>query len=82
MKCYANGLSFAEMKSSKFKVNESVKSLEMFFSGFSTIMHVDKFPNLTELKIVAQELTTITCLETCINLTELWVTECKLTVIQ
>lgn len=52
----------------------------MFFNGYPQILHIDKFPNLTELKIIAQELTTISGLETCLNLTELWVAECKLTV--
>jgi hypothetical protein len=80
LKCYANGLNYADFKSSQFKTNENVKSLEMYFNGFSTICYMDKFPNLNELKIVAQELEHISGLETCLNLNELWIIECKLKV--
>lgn len=52
----------------------------MFFNGFPYIIHMDKFPNLTELKIIAQDLTTISGLETCLNLNELWIAECKISV--
>lgn len=52
----------------------------MFFNGYPQILHIDKFPNLTELKIIDQELSTITGLETCLNLAELWIAECKLNV--
>ena len=42
---------------------------------------MDKFPNLTTLKIIAQDLTFITGLDSCANLDELWLAECKITVI-
>ncbi|CAF0859021.1 unnamed protein product, partial [Brachionus calyciflorus] len=74
--CYTNGINFTELKATK--VNDSVRCIEMFFNGFPQIIHMDKFPNLTELKIIDQELTTITGLETCLNLTDLWISECKL----
>lgn len=44
-------------------------------------MHLDKFPNLTILKVVAQELKQISGLETCLNLIELWIAECQITVL-
>lgn len=53
----------------------------MFFLGFTQILHLEKFPNLTELKIIAQELTHISGLESCSKLSELWIAECKLNVI-
>ena len=62
------------------KAAEKTVYLEMFFNGFSQIMHLEKFPNLTELKIIAQELSHISGLESCTKLTELWVAECKLIV--
>jgi hypothetical protein len=62
------------------KSAEKTVYLEMFFNGFSQIMHLEKFLNLTELKIIAQELTHINGLESCAKLTELWVAECKLIV--
>ncbi len=80
IKCFSNGLNINELKSSPFKTSEHVKYLEMFFVGFPTIMHMDKFPNLTELKIIAQDIVVITGLETCLNLSELWIAECKLKV--
>ncbi len=42
---------------------------------------MEKFPNLTTLKIIAQDLTFITGLDSCTNLNELWLAECKITVI-
>ena len=41
---------------------------------------MEKFPNLTELKIIAQELNSMNGLETCLSLNELWIAECNLTV--
>ena len=80
IKCAANGLNVNEIKTTPIRFNENVKRIEMFFSGFPTIMHLEKFPNLTILKVVAQELSQISGLETCLNLVELWICECKITV--
>ena len=74
----ANGINPNVVRQSKHE--ESVRSIEMFFNGFPTIVHMERFPNLKELKVIAQELYSISGLDTCVNLEELWVAECKLTV--
>lgn len=62
------------------KHDETIKSIEMFFNGMPAIVHMDKFPGLKELKIIAQELHLISGLDSCVNLNELWIAECKLNV--
>ena len=52
----------------------------MFFSGLSRLISMKPFPNLLKLVIVNQTLERIEGLETCVNLQELWITECKLKV--
>lgn len=68
------------MKNNPQKATADIRYLECFFIGFQEIMHIDKFPHLTELKIIAQELKRINGLENCVNLTELWLAECQITV--
>jgi Leucine-rich repeat (LRR) protein len=52
----------------------------MFFLGFPIIAHMDRFINLTKLKIIEQDLSDISGLSSCLLLEELWICECKLTV--
>lgn len=52
----------------------------MFFSGLPRLISMKPFPNLLKLVIVNQTLERIEGLDTCVNLQELWITECKLKV--
>jgi len=52
----------------------------MFFSGLPRLISLKPFPNLLKLVIVNQTIERIEGLETCVNLQELWITECKLKV--
>lgn len=52
----------------------------MFFSGLPRLISFKSFPNLVKLIIVNQALERIEGLESCVNLQELWITECKLKV--
>ncbi len=52
----------------------------MFFSGLPRLISLKPFPNLLKLVIVNQTLERIEGLDTCVNLQELWITECKLKV--
>jgi hypothetical protein len=81
LQCVQNGISQQEFLRSPDKVTSKIHYLEMFFNGFPTIMHMEKFPYLTELKIIAQDLTKISGLDNCFGLSELWIAECKLKVI-
>ncbi|XP_074092030.1 leucine-rich repeat-containing protein 9 isoform X2 [Macrotis lagotis] len=54
----------------------------MFFSGYPCIVGLTYFPNLTSLTIVAQNITKISGLESCLLLKELWITECHITKIE
>ena len=53
-----------------------ISELEMFFSGYTRIVGLSLFPNLTSLTIVAQDIKEISGLETCLQLKELWIAEC------
>ena len=55
-KCLQNGINHSEMKNNPEKNAAKIHYLETFFNGFPAIMHMDIFTNLTELKIVNQEL--------------------------
>lgn len=61
-------------------IDSNVQTLEMFFSGLPRLINLQPFPNLSKLVIVNQNIERIEGLDTCVNLRELWVTECKLTV--
>ena len=61
-------------------VDTHVEAIEMFFSGLPRLISLKPFPNLAKLVIVNQPLERIEGLDACINLQELWITECKLKV--
>jgi hypothetical protein len=61
-------------------IDSHVDALEMFFSGLPRLISLKPFPNLLKLVIVNQTIERIEGLETCVNLEELWITECKLKV--
>jgi len=61
-------------------IDTHVESLEMFFSGLPRLISFKPFPNLLKLVIANQLIERIEGLETCVNLQELWITECKLKV--
>uniref|UniRef100_A0A8C3T2G8 Leucine rich repeat containing 9 n=1 Tax=Chelydra serpentina TaxID=8475 RepID=A0A8C3T2G8_CHESE len=54
-------------------------TLEMFFSGYPTIVGMSFFPNLTTLTLVGQSVQKISDLEYCPLLKNLWIAECCLT---
>ncbi len=61
-------------------IDSHVEALEMFFSGLPRLISLKPFPNLFKLVIVNQTIERIEGLDTCTNLQELWITECKLKV--
>nr|XP_020669357.1 LOW QUALITY PROTEIN: leucine-rich repeat-containing protein 9-like [Pogona vitticeps] len=73
--CTCNGLSYDRIE----QEGSSVKSLEMFFSGYPRIVGLTHFPSLTRLTLVRQSIQEISDLENCPLLKELWVAECNLT---
>ncbi|CAI5764740.1 leucine-rich repeat-containing protein 9 [Podarcis lilfordi] len=73
--CTCNGLSYDRIDLE----GSSVRSLEMFFSGYSRIVGLSHFPNLTRLVLVRQAIQEISDLQYCLVLKELWVAECCLT---
>ena len=60
--------------------DEKVTQIEIFFFGFPRISGLQYFPNLTTLRIVNQPIKSLSGLESCDNLTELWVCETPLQV--
>ena len=73
-----NGVTFEKIK----KEGAHVDALEVFFSGFPRFIPQmsTSFPNISILRIVGQEITSIEHVSTLLNLQELWVVQCKLTV--
>ncbi len=61
-------------------IDSHVEALEMFFSGLPRLISLKPFPNLLKLIIVNQTIERLEGLDTCVNLKELWITECKLKV--
>ncbi|XP_066854581.1 leucine-rich repeat-containing protein 9 isoform X2 [Anser cygnoides] len=72
--CICNGLSYENIDQEGLKTT----ALEMFFSGYSRIVGMKYFPNLTTLTLVGQSIQNITDLEHCLLLKELWIAECCL----
>jgi hypothetical protein len=70
------------MKNNPEKYGAKVHYLESFFNGLPHIMNMEKFPFLSELKIIAQELKSMNGLEPLAALTDLWVVECQIKVIK
>lgn len=62
------------------RVGGDVETLEMFFSGLPRLINMKAFPNLIKLVIANQAIERIEGLDSCVNLQELWITECKLKV--
>ena len=59
---------------------KNATKLEMFFSGFPKIIGMEYFPNLQSLMLMGQQITVLENLELLPNLTELCVSESKITV--
>ena len=77
MQCTVNGVKFDKLQKGAGK---NVTSLEMFFSGFPKIIGMEYFPSLQSLTLMGQAITELENLEHLPNLTELCVSECKLSV--
>ena len=75
--CTINGVKFDKLQKGSGK---NVTRLEMFFSGFPQIIGMDYFPNLQSLTLMGQQIADLENLECLPNLTELCVSESKLTV--
>ncbi|XP_027855636.1 leucine-rich repeat-containing protein 9 isoform X1 [Xiphophorus couchianus] len=73
--CLMNGLSFEKIVTE----GNSIRSLEIFFSGLPRIIGLSSFPNLSQLTIVGQCIKQIEGLELCPVLQELWIVQCRLT---
>ncbi|XP_043929516.1 leucine-rich repeat-containing protein 9 [Protopterus annectens] len=76
--CLCNGLSYEKVD----QEGNAVSRLEMFFSGYSVMLGLSYFPNLTTLTIVGQNIQKIENLKHCPLLRELWICECYLTKIE
>ena len=68
------------MKNNPEKYGAKVHYLESFFNGLPQIMQMEKFPFLTQLKIIAQDLKSMTGLESLVGLSELWIVESQIKV--
>lgn len=79
LQCTVNGVKFEKLQKGSGK---NVKSLEMFFSGFPKIIGMENFPSLQSLTLMGQQITMLENLECLPNLTELCVSESKLSVSQ
>ena len=79
LQCSVNGVKFEKLQKGSGK---NVKSLEMFFSGFPKIIGMENFPSLQSLTLMGQQITMLENLECLPNLTELCVSESKLSVSQ
>jgi Leucine-rich repeat (LRR) protein len=77
--CCANGIKFSKLTQGG---DETVTSLEMFFSGYQNITGMNFFPNLTTLILMGQDISKIEGLSTCSVLKELWICECKIKMIE
>uniref|UniRef100_A0A8D0H1M9 Leucine rich repeat containing 9 n=1 Tax=Sphenodon punctatus TaxID=8508 RepID=A0A8D0H1M9_SPHPU len=73
--CTSNGLQYEKID----QEGPETLVLEMFFSGYPTIVGLEFFPNLTTLTLIGQSIATISDLENCPFLKELWISECCLT---
>ncbi|XP_027698721.1 leucine-rich repeat-containing protein 9 [Vombatus ursinus] len=76
--CTCNGLCFESIH----QEGPETFKLEMFFSGYPCIVGLASFPNLTSLTVVAQNISKISGLESCLLLKELWIAECHITKIE
>lgn len=75
--CTINGVKFDKLQKGSGK---NVTKLEMFFSGFPKIIGMEYFPNLQSLTLMGQQIAVLENLDCLPNLTELCVSESKLTV--
>ncbi|XP_047249203.1 leucine-rich repeat-containing protein 9 isoform X2 [Girardinichthys multiradiatus] len=73
--CSVNGLSYEKIASE----GSSIRSLEIFFSGFPRMVGLSYFPNLCQLTIVDQNINQIEGLDGSPMLQELWIVQCHLT---
>ena len=60
--------------------DEKVTRIEIFFFGFPRISGLHHFPNLAVLRIVNQPIRSLSGLESCDRLQELWVCETEIEV--
>uniref|UniRef100_A0A3Q2T1F8 Leucine rich repeat containing 9 n=1 Tax=Fundulus heteroclitus TaxID=8078 RepID=A0A3Q2T1F8_FUNHE len=70
-----NGLSYEKIATE----GSSIRSLEIFFSGFPRMVGLSCFPNLLQLTIVDQNIKEMEGLDCCPMLQELWIVQCHLT---
>ena len=77
LQCTVNGVKFEKLQKGSGK---NVTSLEMFFSGYPKIIGMEHFPSLQNLTLMGQQITVLENLECLPNLTELCVSESKLSV--
>ena len=75
--CAINGVKFDKLQKGSGK---NATKLEMFFSGFPKIIGMEYFPNLQSLMLMGQQIAVLENLDCLPNLTELCVSESKLTV--
>ena len=80
IQCFSNGIDPNTDIDKETSTFPQIEHLEMFFNGFPRIASLNKFPNLKSLMIFGQELKKISGLDTCVNLTELWICECQIEV--
>jgi hypothetical protein len=77
--CVCNGLSYDRIAARNGEGN-TVRLLEMFFSGYPRMLRMTLFPRLETLILIGQTIDVVAGLETCVRLRELWICECKLKV--
>ncbi|XP_077999840.1 leucine-rich repeat-containing protein 9-like isoform X2 [Glandiceps talaboti] len=73
--CNVNGIKYHRLEQGPV---ENVKVVEMFFSGFPKIVGMDRFPNLTTLCVMGQDIDRMYGLTHLTRLRELWLCECKI----
>ena len=71
--CALNGVNYDKLLQNGR--NENVAQMEIFFFGFPRIVGLHYFPNLSVLRVVNQPIRSLSGLEGCGNLRELWVCE-------
>ena len=76
--CAVNGINYEKLMENG--MNEKVTKLESFFFGYPRITSLHYFPQLSVLCVVNQPIRSLTGLETCKALQELWVCEAALDV--
>ncbi|XP_075049503.1 leucine-rich repeat-containing protein 9 [Mixophyes fleayi] len=76
--CVCNGVNYEKITQD----GPATRTLEMFFFGYARMVGLSYFPNLTNLTLIGQNIESISGLESCLLLQELWISECQLTKIE